>query len=189
VWFAPISATPPAVAPAQVVSGASVAATKEAPFVNTLGMKFVPVPILGGPTGGQRVLFSVWDTRVQDYEVFATETKRTWPKVDFEQGRPSCGEWELGRRASFLHLVTERERKLGKLGAHEAYRLPSDHEWSCAVGIGEQETREVAGREERKINDAFPWGPAWPPPAERAIMRERNCNPPWRLENSVTLRA
>ena len=54
-------------------------ATKNTPFINTLGMKFVPVPITGGPTNGQRVLFSVWDTRVQDYEVFLKETKREWP--------------------------------------------------------------------------------------------------------------
>src|SRR5205809_1040542 len=37
-------------------------ATKDAPFINMLGMKFVPVPITGGPTGGQRMLFSVWET-------------------------------------------------------------------------------------------------------------------------------
>jgi formylglycine-generating enzyme required for sulfatase activity len=73
----------PSAAPA-VVTPAT--ATKDAPFENTLEMKFVPVPLLGGPTGGQRVLFSVWDTRVQDYEAFVKETKRIWTKVDFEQG-------------------------------------------------------------------------------------------------------
>src|SRR5437016_4677717 len=45
----------------------AVTASKENPFVNTLGMKFVPVPIPGGPSRRQPVLFSVWDTRVQDY--------------------------------------------------------------------------------------------------------------------------
>jgi hypothetical protein len=39
-------------------------ATKDAPFVNTLGMRFVPVPIGAGPTSGQRVLLGVWDAPV-----------------------------------------------------------------------------------------------------------------------------
>ena len=142
-------------------------ATKDAPFVNTLGMKFVPVPITGGPTGGQRVLFSVWETRVQDYEVFAKETKREWPKPGFEQGptHPAVHvSWEDA--TAFCAWLTERERKAGKLGATEHYRLPSDHEWSCAVGIGErEEAAKLPNEKEQKIADVFPWGSVWPPPA------------------------
>ena len=37
------------------------AATKEVPWVNSLGMMFVPVPIAGRPADGVKVLFSVWN--------------------------------------------------------------------------------------------------------------------------------
>jgi hypothetical protein len=42
-------------------------ATKERPWFNGLGMRFVPVT-------GTQVLFSVWDTRVQDFEMFVNST-------------------------------------------------------------------------------------------------------------------
>ncbi len=144
------------------------AATKDAPFVNTLGMKCVPVPITGGPTDGQPVLFSVWETRVQDYEVFSQETIRLWPKVQFEQGptHPAVNvTWEDA--TAFCAWLTERERKVGKISAGEAYRLPSDHEWSCAVGIGGQENAERPAEEKvGKLANLRPWGIAWPPPKE-----------------------
>ena len=143
-----------------------VTASKEAPFVNTLDMKFVPVPITGGPTGGERVLFSLWETRVQDYEVFAQETQRAWPKPQFEQGRTHPVvkvNWDDAH--AFCAWLTEREHKLGKLGAAQRYRLPSDHEWSCAVGIGEREDPALGPvKNSGKLADIFPWGTAWPPP-------------------------
>ncbi len=141
-------------------------ATKDAPFVNSLGMKFVPVPIVGGPTAGQRVLFSVWDTRVQDYDVFAKETKREWPEADFAQDatHPAVNvSWEDA--VAFCKWLTERERKAGRLGANEVYRLPSDHEWSCAVGIGEREGEgKLPSEKSKQIADVYPWGSAFPPP-------------------------
>ena len=149
------------VAPAQPGS-----ATKDAPFVNTLGMKFVPVPILGGPTGGQRVLFSVWDTRVQDYEAFVKESRREWPKPDFAQGptHPAVNvTWEDAQL--FCLWLTARDQAAGRLPADWRYRIPSDHEWSCAVGLGPKEDpATLPAKKNGKNSDAFPWGTLWPPP-------------------------
>ena len=142
------------------------AATRDQPFVNALGMKFVPVPILGGPTSGQRVLFSVWDTRVQDYEVFAKETKREWPKPDFVQDgtHPAVNvSWDDAQL--FCQWLNARDQSARRLSGEWRYRLPSDYEWSCAVGIGDREDPAKLPTEKRnQIDDAFPWGSQWPPP-------------------------
>ena len=140
-------------------------ATKDAPFMNTLGMKFVPVPITGGPTDKQRVLFSIWETRVQDYEAFVNDTKREWPKPNFAQGptHPAVMvSWEDA--AAFCAWLTDKERKAGKIGAADVYRLPSDHEWSCAVGIGDREnSSQPPSMKQEKITGVYPWGTDWPP--------------------------
>jgi serine/threonine protein kinase len=142
-------------------------ATKESPFTNTLGMKFVPVPITGGPTDKQRVLFSVWETRVHDYEVFVKETKREWKKSGIEQGttHPAVN-MNCEDAMAFCAWLTETEHKAGKLDAQLAYRLPSDHEWSCAVGIGDKETATKTPEEKNIQINVFPWGNEWPPPAD-----------------------
>jgi len=128
----------------------------------------VPVPVIGGPSGGQRVLFSIWQTRVQDYEVFVKEKAVTWPKPPFPQGptHPAVNMSSNDAQA-FCAWLTERDRKAGRLGANERYRLLTDHEWSCAVGIGSREDpSKTPEAKNEKIADVFPWGSAWPPPPE-----------------------
>lgn len=154
-------------------------ATKITPFVNSLGMKFVPVPVTGGPTDKQRVLFSVWETRVQDYEVFVKETKREWPKPDFEQEatHPAVNvSWDDA--AAFCVWLTERECKTGKLAATEVYRLPSDHEWSCAVGIGHREdAAKLPAEKQNLIPGIYPWGTTWPAPNDAVNVWSGELNP------------
>jgi hypothetical protein len=142
-------------------------ATKEQPFENSLGMKFVPVPTTGGPTDGKRVLFSIWETRVSDYEAFATQVERELFKPSFVQGptHPVVNvSWDDTQ--AFCSWLTERERKSGRLSSTGRYRLPSDHEWSCAAGLGDREdpAKQPSDKSE-KLSDVFPWGSAWPPPS------------------------
>lgn len=139
-WLAPTRRAP--VTPAT--------ATRETPFVNSLGMRFVPVPITDGPTAGHPMLFSVWETRVKDYEIFSRETHREWPKPDFAQGplHPAVNvSWNDAR--AFCAWLTEREIAAGRIQTPAIYRLPNDHEWDCA-----------AGTQKRR----FPWGNSWPIP-------------------------
>lgn len=142
-------------------------ATMTAPFINSLGMKFIPVPIIGGPTDGHRELFSIWETRVQDYKVFSMETRREWqtPRFSQEATHPAVNvSWDDAQ--AFCTWLTKRDQKAGILSANKHYRLPSDHEWSCLVGLGEQEdAAQMPADKDQKTANVFPWGDGWPPPA------------------------
>jgi hypothetical protein len=158
-------ATPPASHASSVAVSTPKNATKDAPFVNSLGMRFVPVEITGGPTNGKRILFSVWDTRAQDYTEYAREKGITPEKPSFDQGptHPAvCVNWYDAK--SFCKWLTARERNSGSLGARDEYRLPSDHEWSCAAGLGQREDADATPESKSgKIENVYPWGTDWPP--------------------------
>jgi formylglycine-generating enzyme required for sulfatase activity len=144
--------------------GASpVAATKEKPFVNTLGMQFVPVP-------GTRVLFSIWETRVKDYAAFAAAktVNGLWMlqdkegvAVSREPDQPVCGvNWDDAK--AFCEWLTQKEIAENKLPAGMKYRLPTDEEWSRAVGL-EKENGATPKDRSGKDDVSFPWGTDFPP--------------------------
>jgi formylglycine-generating enzyme required for sulfatase activity len=123
-------------------------ASREQPFENTLGMRFVPLP-------GTAVLMSIWETRVRDYKVFVDQISPTdWSgtgwleRLDHPMGGIS---WE--EAAAFCRWLTEKERKEGKIGPSDRYRLPMDKEWDLAIG-----------------SDRYPWGPKWPVSADLAKL-------------------
>ena len=146
-------------------------ATKDKPFVNTFGMRFVPVPIMSGPTAGQRVLFGVWDVRVQDYAAYAAANPkagsmwRTQHKdgvpAGYEMDHPVVGvSWEDAN--AFCKWLSEKETAEGRLPKGAMYRLPSDEEWSWAVGLP-PESGTTPMEKSRKNSVDFPWGREWPP--------------------------
>ncbi len=153
----PAAATPPPEA-AIKLPGSTPAPDAAAP-VNSLGMKFVPV----GETQ-----FSVYLTTVKNFEAFASATglkSETWKNPGFKQGPEHPVVNVTWREAdAFCKWLTDKERKAGLLKASEAYRLPTDLEWSKAVGLPAE---HGATPEERDmgVQDVYPWGTAWPPPA------------------------
>jgi formylglycine-generating enzyme required for sulfatase activity len=150
-------------------------ASKEEPWQNSLGMKFVPVP-------GTKVLFSIWDTRVKDFRVFVEsagydatggmwslgdygwkQLGATWKEPGFSQGPtdPVVGlSWEDA--GAFCLWLTERERGSGVLPEGMRYRLPTDQEWSIAAGL-DSEPGSTPEEKDSKIK-IYPWGTEWPPP-------------------------
>ncbi|WP_395746279.1 SUMF1/EgtB/PvdO family nonheme iron enzyme [Prosthecobacter sp.] len=150
VLTVPPAAPAPPVMPA---SGAVKPAGPAAGFENSLGMKFVPVPI----TKEKTVLFSVWDVRVKDYRTYATDQGVGMVAPSFAQTaeHPVVNvTWEEAR--AFCQWLSKKEGK--------SYRLPTDVEWSCAAGLT-QESGDTPRERAENAAGAFPWGNEWPPPA------------------------
>lgn len=133
-------------------------------YTNPLGMKFVPVP-------GTQILMCIHETRNKDYAAYAAENSGvdgSWKNVVFELGTSN---YTIKNDADYPVVKVSWEdatafcawlgRKDGK-----TYRLPTDHEWSCAVGIGDQENARDTPKAKSGKVPGFPWGGGYPPPRD-----------------------
>ena len=122
------------------------------PWTNSLGMVFVPVP-------GVQVWFGIWAVRVRDYRAYGeanTGVDERWKNPGFPQDdtHPVVNvSWD-----DAMAFCAWLSRKEGK-----TYRLPTDAEWSVAVGLGGEKGNTPAEKS-MKIKDVYPWGNQWPPP-------------------------
>ncbi len=141
---------------------------KSSRWTNSLGMVFVPVPRTA-------VCFSIYESRVKDFAGFAG----TNPKLDgtnwdhaFYHGVTSVStgpdfpvvnvSWNDA--TAFCAWLTGVERKTGAIGTNDFYRLPTDEEWSFAVGIGDRESGATPKEKSAKLQGVYPWGTEFPPP-------------------------
>jgi hypothetical protein len=126
------------------------------PWTNSLGMKFLPL--------GQ-VRISVWETRVQDYDAFCSATGHRRDPPDFAQG-PTHPVVKVNwfDATAFCKWLTDKEHDENILEDRQSYRLPTDLEWSAAVGLPNEGGTTPESRD-GKIRNEFPWGKQWPPPA------------------------
>jgi formylglycine-generating enzyme required for sulfatase activity len=81
-----------------------------------------------------------------------------WRDPHFKQGDDEpvvCVSWEDAH--AFCAWLSKTEGR--------KYRLPTDHEWSCAAGIGDREDPAVDARnKDGQLDGIFPWGTQWPVP-------------------------
>ena len=137
-------------------------------FTNTLGMKFVPVK-------GTEVAFCIWETRVKDYAAFAAANAGvdgSWKKPGFtqEDTHPVVKvDWNDAN--AFCEWLTKKELTEGKIKAGQKYRLPTDAEWSVAVGLS-KETGSTPAEKTGGIKGVYPWGKEWPPPVGAGNYRK-----------------
>ncbi|OAI56751.1 hypothetical protein AYO49_00550 [Verrucomicrobiaceae bacterium SCGC AG-212-N21] len=127
--------------------------TKETPFVNSLGMKFVPVP-------GTKILMCIHETRRKDYAAYARDV----PGVDVTWGNPVVENKQLiqaddhpvvqvnwNDAVAFCAWLSKKEGR--------TYRLPSEREWNLAVVTGVDDPASIKDSDlVAKISSQFPWG-------------------------------
>lgn len=144
---------PPEIKPLpEPVESSPETATIDKPFINSLGMRFVPVSIRGGgPSDGKVVLFSVFETRAADYRALfpgAAGGK--------DESHPVIVRYKDA--IEFCDKLSQKEKL--------EYRLPTDHEWSIAAGLDETLQAEPM---KRPSVERFTWGstlnPQGPPMA------------------------
>jgi hypothetical protein len=129
-------------------------------LTNSLGMKFVQVP-------GTNALFCIHETRYKDYATYAMDAQGvdgSWKEqktegfvLDRPEDHPVTRvSWEDAQ--SFCAWLSKKEGR--------TYRLPTDKEWSQAVGIGREEkwTKDTTPATVFRNQTDFPWGDKWPPP-------------------------
>ena len=144
---------------------APIVLTAEGSYSNSLGMKFVPIP-------GTDVLFCVHETRRQDYAAYAGAlpgVNSLWTNIK----RPTMqGEWvpcgDQDDHPAVAVSWEEAQAYCSWLSEQEGwtYRLPTDAEWSLAVGLSETRTADTTpAMLSGKNTDIFPWGTGFPPKA------------------------
>lgn len=128
-------------------------------FQNSLGMRFHAV-------AGTSVLFSIWETRVRDWNAYLSETRRPHTgSTRFELHQTDIhpvANVTATEATEFCGWLTQRERTAGCLTDSQRFRLPTNAEWDAAAGRplqGDTSTSRSGIAASR-----FPWGDTWPPP-------------------------
>lgn len=132
--------------------------SSQSEFTNSLGMKFMPVP-------GTDVQFCIHETRRSDYASYAAEVAgvdASWKNqsrggipAGMDDNHPVVGvSWSDAK--AFCEWLSKKEGRV--------YRLPTDREWSYAVGVGRKEKKEMLPDAlSKKVAGEFPWGGRFPP--------------------------
>ncbi len=133
-------------------------------FINTLGLHFRPfndTPSLIGET----------EVRVRDYELWLKTSGKSWdtkPTFEVKDDHPIMNiTWQQAR--DFCTWLTTRDQEAKLIPPTARYRLPTDAEWSQAVGLKDEQGSDPAAKD-RKNEVDFPWGREVIPPVRSANL-------------------
>lgn len=115
-------------------------------YQNTLGMKLIPVP-------GTQVLMSVFETRRSDFAAYLQGLGAPPIATLAQRATHPINNVSWFDATDFCRWLSEQERKAGRIGAKDRYRLPTSTEWSAAAGP-----------------EKYPWGKKWPTIDQRPTL-------------------
>ena len=109
--------------------------------------------------------FLLW--QIAYSELYVTET--LWPDFNPTELLKAILEYQKrDRRYGGLSREglngARADREENLIEDRQSYRLPTDREWSTAVGLANESGVTPQARD-GKIKNEFPWGKQWPPPA------------------------
>lgn len=123
-------------------------------FINTLGMQFVLLP-------GSNVMMCIHETRNADYAAYTVSEQTNgseWRSLANIGADHPVTNVNYREAEAFCHWLSKKEGK--------SYRLPTDEEWSLAVGLGRESGNSPAQKSVTDVGDVYPWGDYWPPRPE-----------------------
>jgi formylglycine-generating enzyme required for sulfatase activity len=133
-------------------------------FTNSLGMKFVGVP-------GTQVLMCIHETRNADYAAYTaaqSEVDRSLRSEAVGKEQHPVVQVSYEDAEDFCLWLSVKEGKI--------YRMPTDAEWSAAVGLLKETGRTPKEKNDNGTKDVFPWGSYWPPKTQDGNYGLREVN-------------
>ena len=146
---------------------------------NSQGMRFMP---LG------EILMAVWETRRRDFLEYSRAIGHKMPAPVEDTGKsgtqPIAG-IDREEARSFCLWLTQKEHNSRLIGPDDLYRLPTDEEWSRAVGLPMEHGATPQERSGR-IRGIYPWGYQWPPPDRVDNLADMQAAKKAGLDNVIT---
>ena len=145
---------------------------------NSLGMKFIP---------NGDILLAATETRRRDYLEYVKSTGASKPTAAVERTKSAqipMVNVDREEARAFCVWLTKREREQNLIGKSDRYRLPTDEEWSRAVGLPLERGKDPAERNGR-IRGVYPWGYEWPPPKNVDNFADESALHAGRLTNVI----
>ncbi len=136
------------------------AVTFNAPWFNSLGQQFIPL--------SAKLMVGATEVRIGDFLNYCKMINAAAPPQPEYPHNEHYPIVNVTREEAqkFAQWLTLHERALGLIEDSDAYRLPTDQEWSRMAGIDQEEGDHPFDRNLSYVKrgvERYAWGESWPP--------------------------